>query len=51
MKADPRVTEEPPLSIAEATSDEAALVPGALAMRRPLALDTPGAGAAGRTDG
>ena len=29
MKADPRVTEEPPLSIAEATSDEAALVPGA----------------------
>ncbi len=29
MKADPRVTEEPPLSVAEATADEAALVPGA----------------------
>jgi len=29
VKADPRITEEPPLSVAEATADEAALVPGA----------------------
>jgi peptide/nickel transport system permease protein len=29
VKADPRVTEEPPFSVAEATADEAALVPGA----------------------
>jgi peptide/nickel transport system permease protein len=29
VKADPRITEEPPLSIAEAAADEAALVPGA----------------------
>jgi peptide/nickel transport system permease protein len=29
MKSDPRITEEPPLSIAEAAADEAALVPGA----------------------